>query len=297
MESGPFMSQAVYTLGAPLGFEGIGLHSGVPARLRLLPSDRPGYWLYSDVHPQGVLMACEHVQSTQRCTRLAGVDTVEHVLAALYGLGYGAAELWLEGPECPILDGSAQPFAKALWETPQAPVALPFQRRPLTLKQPFTLGDPDTGSWCVQVVPAPVLSVHYVIDFSLLQPTSVAQRYQRQAHYEHQCVQPERGGQGNAFLKHIAPARTFVFAHEIQALQAAGQALGGSLDNAVVLDAQGQALRPQRFDDEPVHHKILDFLGDLALLGADIDVQASVQIYKGGHTAHVKLVEHLQGFI
>lgn len=291
------MSQAVYTLGAPLCFEGVGLHSGVPARLRLLPSDRPGYWLYSDMYPQGVLMTSEHVQSTRRCTRLADVDTVEHVLAALYGLGFGAAELWIEGPECPILDGSAQPFAQALWETPQAPVSLPFQRRPLVVKQPFTLSGSDTRDWCVQVTPAPVLSVHYVIDFPLHQPTSVVKHYQRQAHYEHWSVQPERGRQENAFLKHIAPARTFVFAHEIQALQAAGQALGGSLDNAVVLDSQGQALRPLRFDDEPVHHKILDFLGDLALLGADIDVQASVQIYKGGHTAHVKLVEHLQGFI
>lgn len=280
----PVFSEA-YTLASPLHFEGVGLHRGLPSRLHILPARRPGFWLRRASASQAIAMDVTQVTGTQRCTAVAGLETVEHVLAALYALGYSAAELVLWGEEVPILDGSALPFATALQQIPRQP--LPFARQVVAVDTPFALTDPQ-GRWEINVAPARGLRLDYTIDFPL--PGTAAERYQARSTYERQQAEKAISD----FLNDVAPARTFVFAHEIAALQQAGQALGGSLDNAVVLDAQGKPLRPLRMPQEPVQHKLLDLCGDLALLGAQLDLHAHIQVLKGGHRAHVTLVQHLR---
>lgn len=277
-----------YTLQEPLSFEGVGLHRGRRSILQILPARRPGFWLrqLSDTAPaQAMLMNAAQVTGTRRCTAVAGIETVEHVLAALYGLGYSAAELVLRGEEFPILDGSALPFAEALHRSPRQ--KLPFSRPVLAVTLPFTLNDPR-GVWQIQVSPWQGLRLDYTLDFAL--PGEEGLRYQAWASYRREQAETAV----TDFLTQVAPARTFVFAHEVAALKQAGQALGGSLDNAVVLNAQAQPLRPLRMSHEPARHKLLDLCGDLALLGPHIDVHAHIQVVKGGHTAHVTLVQYLQ---
>ena len=263
------------TLGRALFFAGIGLHGGRFHRLHILPRNTPGFWLRTDRFPGGFPLTVDQVSSTRRCTTVNGIQTVEHVLAALYGLGFTAAELIIEGDEFPILDGSALTVVQALQRS--APRRLITQRRRLRLSQAFELSDSD-GSWSIQVAPARGLHLHYTLDYKL--PS--------QAHY----LASGSYGPTHCFATELAPARTFVFEREVTALRAAGQALGGNLDNAVVLDDSGQALNPIRFENEPLRHKLLDLMGDLALLGANLD--ASIRVFRGGHTSHVKLVQQLQ---
>lgn len=277
-----------YTLQEPLTFEGVGLHRGRRSILQILPARRPGFWLrqLSDAAPaEAMLMSAAQVTGTRRCTAVAGIETVEHVLAALYGLGYSAAELVLSGEEFPILDGSALPFAEALHRSPRQ--QLPFSRPVLAVSSSFTLNDPY-GVWQIQVSPWHGLRLDYALDFAL--PGEGSSRYQAGASYRREQAETAV----TDFLTQVAPARTFVFEHEVAALKQAGQALGGSLDNAVVLNAQAQPLRPLRMPHEPARHKLLDLCGDLALLGPHLDLQAHIQVLKGGHTAHVTLVQHLQ---
>ncbi len=279
-----------YTLQKPLVFEGVGLHRGTRSVLQILPAQRPGFWLRQthDAASQrgpAVPITVAQVTGTRRCTAVAGVDTVEHVLAALYALGYSAAELRLTGEEFPILDGSALPFAEALHQSPRQ--KLSFSRPVLAVASPFTLND-LRGVWQIHVAPWRGLRLDYTLDFAL--PGDHGLRYQAQGTYRREQAETAV----TDFLTQVAPARTFVFAHEVAALKQAGQALGGSLDNAVVLDGQAQPLQPLRLPHEPVQHKLLDLCGDLALLGPHIDVHAHIQVVKGGHTAHVTLVQHLQ---
>lgn len=264
-----------FTLGRALFFAGVGLHGGRFHRLYILPRNTPGFWLRTGQVPQGFSLTVDHVNSTRRCTTVKGVQTVEHVLAALYGLGFTAAELIIEGDEFPILDGSALTVVQALQQS--APRRLISQRRTLRLRHSFELSA-DDGSWSIQVSPAKGLHLHYTLDYELPQQG----RYVASGSY----------GPDHCFSTELAPARTFVFEREVLALRAAGQALGGSLVNAVVLDDSAQSLNPMRFENEPLRHKLLDLMGDLALLGANLE--ASIRVFRGGHTSHVKLVQQLQ---
>lgn len=264
------------TPGRALCFFGVGLHGGRHNRLRILPRSTPGFWLRTDQAPDGFSLTVDQVSSTLRCTSVGGIRTVEHVLAALYGLGISAAELVIEGDEFPILDGSALPVVQALQQCP--PRQLLTQRRTLRVPQAFELkGD----TWRIHVRPARGLHLHYVLDYALPQQG----RYELSGEY----------GPSDCFTTALAPARTFVFEREVVALRAAGQALGGSLDNALVLDDFAQAINPSRFDNEALRHKLLDLMGDLALLGANIE--ASIEVFRGGHTSHVKLVQQLQSLL
>ncbi len=266
------------TLARPLKFSGIGLHGGRPVAvtihpaqanqgLRFVRADLPG-------RPQ-ILAHHSRVVDTTRATTLGEngctLSTVEHLLAALRGLGVDNALIHVEGPEVPIMDGSAAPFARLLTETGLR--SLPWPRAHLLIEQPVELRQ---GEQWMRVSPGEA-KITYTIDFT--HPLIRRQRF----------TAPMKPG---IFCREIAPARTFGFLKEVEYLQAQGLALGGSLDNAVVLDDTG-VLNPGglRFPEECVRHKILDAFGDLALLG--LPLLGRLEVSRGSHALHHKFLEAL----
>jgi UDP-3-O-[3-hydroxymyristoyl] N-acetylglucosamine deacetylase len=193
------------------------------------------------------------------------------LLAALWGLEVDNARIEVEGPEMPIMDGSAAPFAKKILEAGRR--TLPYPRSYLLVERPVELRDDHQY---VRVTPGKP-SISCAIDFP--HPLIQRQRYTVR-------LNPE------TFWREIAPARTFGFLKEVEYLHSRGLALGGSLDNAVVLD-DGGVLNPDglRFPDEFVRHKILDALGDLALLG--LPLVGRLEVSRGSHALHHRFLEHL----
>lgn len=259
-----------WTLKDKVSLTGTGLHSGAPAKVELNPSEKPGYWLWQ--HNSWQKVTVQQVQSTYLCTQLGAVQTVEHLLAAVYGLGLSALHIRVEGPEVPALDGSAALFAQALLDTGLH--MLESERQIFRPRTPIHWQEGDTHITCEA---ADQLQIHYEI------------KYQKAGQVLEQSQ--DFDWSPSHFLTEIAPARTFAFATDLNAMLASGRALGGSLENALVLDSQGYR-NPPRFTNEPVRHKILDLLGDLALLGCFL--QARLVLHRGGHSSHVKLVKILQ---
>lgn len=215
----------------------------------------------------------QFVVDTRRSTVLGRgehtVATVEHLLSALAGMGIANALIAVDGPEIPVADGSAAVFADAI-ET----VGVRVQREPrrrFVPTQPRAFRD---GDKLLIVLPAPAFRVRMTIDF----PAPVGVQYRELE------VTPQ------TYRTEVAPNRTFGFRHEIEALLQRGLARGGTLDNAVVFDADGP-MSPLRTADEPVRHKILDLVGDLALLGAY--PQCEVVAIKSGHKLHCTAVREL----
>ncbi len=195
------------------------------------------------------------------------IGTVEHVLAAAVGVGLDNCLIEIEGPEVPIVDGSALPFVRlfhaAGFERQDAAV------RPLTPAEPVEV---TRGDRRVLYVPdGPGLTITYEIDFPHPIVGQQALTF---------ALRPEE------FAAGIAPARTFGFARDVEELRARGLARGGSLHNAVVLDDSGILSGPLRFRDEFVRHKILDLVGDLALLGRPL--HGRIYARKAGHALHIE---------
>jgi UDP-3-O-[3-hydroxymyristoyl] N-acetylglucosamine deacetylase len=269
-------SQA-WTLAGTAERRGIGLHSGAVARVRLQGSARPGYWLGWLDAPQQPLqrLGPEQVHDTRLCTALAlaerSLATVEHLLAGLVGCGVSQAEIWVEGEEIPLLDGSALPWVEAVAEAglvacgPQ-PLS-PGPTAPITLRQ-------GQGFVLAMAAEQPILSA--AIEFA--QPAIGRQLFSL-------ALTPA------AFVSEIAPARTFGFLEQVEALRAAGLIRGGALENALVCDGERWLNPPLRFDDEPVRHKLLDLIGDLALVGLP---RAQVFAYRGSHGLHTALAAALR---
>lgn len=264
-----------WTLAAPVRLSGVGVHTGVDAVLEIQPSPSAGLWLERD----GQLwpLSIDQVRDTRFCTTVGPahtpVMTLEHVLAALYGLGVSAAIIHVKGPEAPILDGSAQALTERLIQTGLRPLA--SRRRMLALQAPWQW---QQGEVEILAEPAARLGIHYTVDFV---------RAETRLIQSHDWQWSPQG-----FATEIAPARTFAFAADVEKMRALGLVKGGSLDNALVLDEAGQPLGQMRFADEPARHKILDCLGDLALLGGWL--QARLTIRRGGHSAHVTMVKSLK---
>jgi UDP-3-O-[3-hydroxymyristoyl] N-acetylglucosamine deacetylase len=261
-----------WTLASAIERSGVGLHSGQTSRVRLQPSERSGYWvgwLDDPALPQHRL-GPESVSETRLCTALAlgprRLATVEHLLGALAGCGVSQAEIWVEGEEVPLLDGSALPWVEAIGES----------------------GLRDCGVRQVPDLPAEPLVLHQGSGFVLAQPAD-SLRLSAAVDYP----QPAIGRQffsldltPGLFVEAIAPARTFGFREQVDQLLAAGLIQGGALDNALVCDGDHWLNPPLRFADEPVRHKLLDLLGDLALVGLP---QAHVFAYRGSHGLHTAL--------
>jgi UDP-3-O-[3-hydroxymyristoyl] N-acetylglucosamine deacetylase len=201
----------------------------------------------------------------------ARLQTVEHILAALYGLGVDHAIVEVNGDELPILDGSAAPWARA---NSQAGLrALPGTTTYRKLPRPIQIQDGDRS---VRATLLDGLRLNCAIDF----PGSSIGRQ-----FIEMDLTPDK------FRRELAPARTFCLKSEIDYMHGRGLALGGSLDNAVVYDSNGCLNEKLRFDDEAVRHKMLDLVGDLALLGAPL--LASVEARAAGHAMHVAFVRQL----
>ena len=259
------------------GFEvkGVGLHSGQDVRMVVSPAP-PDTGIVFVVDGSVVKASHDAVTDTSYATSLerggAGVRTVEHLLAAFAGLMIDNAYVELDGGEVPILDGSAWPFVKLLKEAGQAVQTAP--RRYLKILKPVTVHDGDKSA---TLLPSPVQRITYRIDFRhpLLSDQSLSLE-----------LDPIR------FEGELAAARTFGFLRDVEMLRKAGLARGGSLDNAVVLDDE-RILNPEglRFDDEFVRHKMMDAVGDLALLG--MPFIGHLVADKSGHRLNHRLVREI----
>lgn len=271
------------TLAGEVEFEGVGLHTGRPARLRVVPAEAGAGLCF--VTPHGVVPALSayRIEST-RCTALAmgdaGVQTPEHLLAALYGCGIDNARVEIDGPEVPAADGSALPFVTAIMAAGIVRQEAPA--RVLRLTAPAWVA---SGEKQVIALPAGVLAVTAAIDFARPLAGPSVFTYATGLGLGHDREAAER------FARELAPARTFCFADEVAAILAAGMGAGGSLENAIVVSESGTST-PLRFPDELARHKALDLLGDLALLGARL--AAHVIAIKGSHALHVAAVEEIR---
>ena len=265
------------TIAEKVSCSGVGLHSGAPVHLTLHPA-RAGSGLVfvrTDLaDPIEIPARAGQVSSTAYATtlgpRLASVGTVEHLLAALYGLGIDNARIELDGPELPVMDGSAATFVYLLRS---AGVFRQRElRRVIEVTRPVEVRD---GRRHISVAPSANFDVSYAVDFE--HPSICRQEI---------SLQPL---DADVFEREIAGARTFGFLSDVHALWDAGLAKGGSLGNAVVLDPT-RVINPEglRWKDEFVRHKVLDLLGDLALMG--VRLQGHVRVERGGHALHQKLV-------
>ena len=261
------------TLRDQIAFEGVGLHTGAPARVRVLPAVAGEGLRFRLDDAVEFPARGEYVVETARATVLGSgehrVSTVEHLLSALLGCGVDNALIAVDGPEIPVADGSAKVFADAIEAVGLAPLREPRRRWIPTQTRLFRDGDK-----LLVVAPASTFRVRMTVDF----PSPVG------AQYVETEIAPD------AYRAEIAPNRTFVFAKDVEALLKRGLAQGGSLENAVVFDAEGP-LAPLRAADEPARHKILDLVGDFALLGAF--PQCEVIAIKSGHKLHCTAVREL----
>jgi UDP-3-O-[3-hydroxymyristoyl] N-acetylglucosamine deacetylase len=261
------------TLREAIHFEGIGLHTGVQAAVDVRPAvadDGITFVLGRTRVPATV----EHVIDTSRATVLgaagASVSTTEHLLSALFAMGVSNAEIVVDGPEVPAEDGSGAVFSAAI-----AASGLVVQNRPrkvLELEAPCWV---RAGDRMIAAFPSETFRVRFVADF----PAPVGTQY-----FEGEI-------DSQHYRTEIAGARTFAYLHEIEALWARGLGRGGSLENALIFAPDGP-MQPLRWPNEAVRHKVLDLIGDFALLGAW--PQCEVVAIKSGHELHASMLRALQ---
>lgn len=274
------MDSHQHTVKRALSFTGVGLHSGEPVTLTIKPSgvnsgirfvrtDQPGKF------PTPAFM--DRVIDTRLAMTIitedeAVVGTTEHLLAALFGLGIDNAIIELDGPEVPVMDGSAGPFVQVLRKV--------GRKRQKACKWMLKITEDivfSNGNGFVKVEPYDGFKVSCEIDFN--HPLIRRQSYSLD-------VTPR------AFADEIAPARTFGFLDQVEKLRECGFALGGSLQNSIVVDDKGIINKDGlRFTDEFVRHKVLDLIGDMALLG--FPLLGHVIASKSGHDVHFSLMKEI----
>jgi len=266
------------TLAAPIEFSGPGLHTGELAAMRVLPApagkgiifrrvDLDNFELRADVG------SVERVAyATTLMSRGVWISTVEHLLSALYALGIDNAYIELDNFEVPILDGSALLYTEAIHKAGITELAAP--RNYIRIVKSFAL---EENGKSIAIHPSETFSVEYEIGF-------------KHPLIGHQKLEVEITPENYGTL--IAPARTFGFYHEVEALQAAGLVRGGTLENAIVLTESGMLNETSlRYPDEFVRHKILDLLGDFALIGQP--VLGRLTANRAGHALHTRFVAEL----
>jgi UDP-3-O-[3-hydroxymyristoyl] N-acetylglucosamine deacetylase len=259
-------------------FMGIGLHSGKSATMTLRPApvDTGIIFVRTDLGGASIEAASFNTAATTYATTLqrdsASVQTVEHLLGALAGLGITNAFVDLNGAEVPILDGSAGPFIRKIVET-----GLRTQEKVqpvLKVTRPVSVRD---GGRQLAIWPANTTSISYFIDF------------------DHPLVREQSityDASEESFIREIADARTFGFLRDVETMQAKGLAKGGSLENAVMLGPDRVLNKDGlRYHDEFVRHKVLDIIGDLALVG--MPVIGHVVAIKAGHALNAQMVARL----
>jgi UDP-3-O-[3-hydroxymyristoyl] N-acetylglucosamine deacetylase len=261
------------TLRDAFQFEGIGLHTGAHAAIEVQPAD-PDDGISFVLGRTHVPATAEYVLDTSRATVLgrdgSSVSTTEHLLSALFAMGVTNAEIHVDGPEIPAADGCAAGFVAAI--TRCGIEEQPRSRAILRLEEPVFVRSRDR---MIALLPSPTFRVRFVADF----PAPVGTQY-----FEGEIDEASYRGE-------ISAARTFAFLHEIEALHARGLGRGGSADNALIFAPDGP-LQPLRWPDEAVRHKVLDLIGDLALLGAW--PQCEVVAIKSGHELHALVTRALR---
>lgn len=260
------------TLKSRIRFDGVGLHSGHPVRMVISPASAGyGIWfkrtdiLFGDAM---VPARWDAVERSPLCTRIrngAGVEvsTIEHVMAALAGCGIHNALIEIDGPEVPILDGSAAPFVDGILSRGIQPLDVPV----LALKVETSVTVETASGWA-RLSPSDTLSMSFHIDF------------------EDEAIGTQQKHlvlSNGTFVRELCDSRTFCRKSDVDTMHAHGLALGGTYENAVVVDG-ASVLSPGglRHRDEPVRHKMLDALGDLALAGAPI--LGHYTGYRAGHS-------------
>jgi UDP-3-O-[3-hydroxymyristoyl] N-acetylglucosamine deacetylase len=270
------------TIATAFTLKGIGLHSGEVTTVTVQPAatNTGRYFAIDDCL---IPAQCQSVASTLLSTELKNnkdlqsdktVRTVEHLLAALMGMGVDNARIEIDRSEMPILDGSALPWVEAIARAGiKSQTALAQDLRPI-----HTSISVNKGDSFVVAVPSDHLHFTYGIDF----PTrAIAQQWF--------SWQPENFSV--EFAREIAPARTFTMAKEVEYLRSQGLIKGGSLENAIVCDAENWLNPPLRFENEPCRHKLLDLIGDLSLLGWL--PQAHIIAFKASHNLHTQFAQAL----
>ncbi len=269
------------TLKSPVRATGVGLHSGIKVEMTLRPAapDTGIVFRRMDLQPPVDLKANPYlVTDTRLCSALesgnAKVATVEHLMSALAGLGIDNILIDLTGPEVPIMDGSAAPFVFLLQSAGIVEQDAP--KRYVRILQPIEAREGD--KW-VRFTPHNGFRIEFTIDFE--HPV-----------FDKSAQKVVVDFADTAYTKEVARARTFGFMHEVEALRNNGLALGGSLDNAIVMD-EYRVLNNEglRYDDEFVKHKVLDAIGDLYLLGHPII--GAFEACKSGHALNNQLLRAL----
>ena len=264
------------TLRRDVACTGIGLHSGRPVRLHLhpAPAEHGIRFLRSDVGVE-IPATLSYLGGQDHATTLTrdgvSIGTIEHLLAAFGALGVDDVLVEVDGPEVPVLDGSSAPFVILLHEAGLRPLAVP--RQYVKVLEPVEV---VRGAKSVRLSPSDHFQISYTIGFDhpLLRHQSLSLR-----------VTPR------TFTEGVASARTFGFLREVEMLRKSGLALGGSLENAVVIGETGVLNNKLRFEDEFVRHKILDAVGDLTLLAHPL--VGHLEANKAGHALHAAVAQKL----
>ena len=265
------------TIRAASSCSGVGLHSGAPVNLRLLPASAGTGIVFrrTDLDGFQIEASGRNVARVSYATSLMKrgvlISTTEHLLSALIGAGIDNAIVELDNLELPILDGSAQPFVEMIRK-----VGIRRQRKARSYLRMVREIEVREGDKFIGIYPSDTYSVSYSINFP--HPLIGKQTFR---------VQLTNG----SYLREIAPARTFGFLHEADAMRQQGLIRGASTDNAIVLTRDEVLNPPLRFVDEFVRHKVLDLIGDLALIGKQI--LGSVVADRAGHAMHTALVSRI----
>ena len=267
------------TIERPIKCSGVGLHSGHKVDMAFYPLPAGSGIVWSAQGDGGGTfweLTPDRVIDTSLCTTIgcskAKVSTVEHVMAAVRGMGIDNLLIEVRGHEVPIMDGSAASFVYLLRQA-----GIQTQKRS---KQVYMVTQKvcmeEQGKW-IKVVPDSEFRVKYGIEF----PHPMVGRQEMVF-----------AAQGNDFVQELSRARTFGFLNEVQALQGQGKALGGSLENALVFDQTGVINADGfRYPDEPVRHKVLDLIGDIGLL--PYPVVGSFEVHCSGHALNTSFAQYL----
>ncbi len=270
------------TLGGSVRFDGIGVHSASPVTLSIDPAPADsGYQIARILEDDSVVgpvrVDFSRVTRTTLCTTIdlgdsISVSTVEHVISALSGLGIDNAIITLDGPECPILDGSAAPFVEAIVE--QGLQVQAAKRKYIRILRTVTVRNNDSFA---ALEPYNGRSLDLEIDFD----NTIIGRQRMIFEWT-----PRR------YVEDVSAARTFGFMKDAKVLRQAGYALGSSLENSIALEENKMLnTSPLRFEDEFVRHKLLDAVGDLALGG--MPFYGRFRSYKGGHALNALVLTSL----
>jgi len=275
--SWPANYDSCYTLAGVISREGIGLHSGEKTRVKISSYDKEGYYVsFRDKPGEIFKLTQDLIGSTMLCTavKLGGRNlyTIEHLLSSLAGCGLSYIHIEVDGKEIPLLDGSAIQWVKAFEE-----VGIKKAPRPDNFFQEINKSIilNKEGS-VIAATPSKKTTIISTINFAykaIGNQTFVID------------LNPKN------FVEMIAPARTFGFKDQFQELSELGLIKGGSLENALVCDGDKWVNPPLRFDNEPIRHKILDLIGDLALVGLP---KAQILVYKGSHSLNALLASSLK---